>query len=135
MAYQSGTSGGSAYDGLLIDGNIFQVGETSTGTEEVFGIWENSHNDVAGTQIHLTNNQFLGRAGDDFDHAFRLTSQTDGLLISGNILDRVDEVFMAMKTSYHTDGDHYAFTGNTLTNVGGADGIFLDNLTYERYTL
>jgi hypothetical protein len=131
FGYYSNTSGGSSMNGLVVDGNIFQVGDTSTGTEEVFGIWENSHNDVAGTTIHLTNNQFLGRDGDDFDHAFRLTSQTDGLLISGNILDRVDEVFMAMKTSYHTDGDHYAFTGNTLTNVGGADGIFLDNLTYQ----
>ena len=130
FGFQSGTSG-SGYDGLVIDGNIFQVGDTSNGTEEIFGIWENSHTDGVGTTIHLTNNQFLGRAGDDFDHAFRLTSQTDGLLISGNILDRVDEVFMAMKTSYHTDGDHYAFTGNTLTNVGGADGIFLDNLTYN----
>ncbi|MBN2256499.1 MAG: right-handed parallel beta-helix repeat-containing protein, partial [Anaerolineaceae bacterium] len=130
FGYQSGTSG-SGYSGLLIDENIFQVGDTSNGTERIYGIWENSHSDVAGTAIHLTNNQFLGRDGDDFDHAFRLTSQTDGLLISGNILDRVDEVFMAMKTSYHTDGDHYAFTGNTLTNVGGADGIFLDNLTYQ----
>jgi hypothetical protein len=130
FGYQSGTSG-SGYNGLVIDGNTFQVGDTSNGTEQVYGIWENSHSDSVGTTIHLTNNQFLGRAGDDFDHAFRLTSQTDGLLISGNILDRVDEVFMAMKSSYHTDGDHYAFTGNTLINVGGADGIFLDNMTYQ----
>ncbi len=131
FGYQCGTTGGSAYDGLLISGNIFQVGSGSNGLEETYGIWENSHNDTDGTSLQLVNNQFLGRAGDDFDRAFHLSSQTDGLVISGNILSGVDEVFSATRSQGHADGDEFTFTGNTLTNVGGSDGIFLQNVTND----
>jgi parallel beta-helix repeat protein len=131
FGYQSGTTGGTAYDGLLITNNVFQVGNASNGIEEVYGIWENGHNDTAGTNIDLTNNQFLGRSGDDFDHAFLLSSQTDGLVISGNTFNGVDEVFTATKSQGHSTGDKYTFAGNTLVNVGGADGIFLNNVTND----
>jgi hypothetical protein len=131
FGYQCGTTGGSAYDGLVISGNTFQVGSGSNGLEETHGIWENSHNDTDGTSLQLVNNQFLGRTGDDFDHAFHLSSQTDGLVISGNILDGVDEVFSATRSQGHTAGDEFTFTGNILTNVGGSDGIFLQNVTND----
>ena len=131
FGYQCGTSGGSAYDGLLISGNTFQVSASSNGQEVTYGIWENSHNDVDGTSLQLVNNQFLGRSGDDFDHAFLLSSQTNGLDISGNTFNGVDEIFSATSSQGHTAGDAFTFTGNTLINVGGSDGIFLQNVTND----
>ena len=133
FGFQNGTSGGTGYNGLQIKNNTFQVGATSTGVggEETYGIWENSHNDDNGSVITLSGNSFLGRAGDDFDHAFLLSSQTTGLTIIGNTLNGVDDVFLATKSQGHAVGDRYTFSGNTLTSVGGADGIFLQNVTND----
>ena len=133
FGFQNGTSGGTGYNGLQIKNNTFQVGTTSTGVggEETYGIWENSHNDDNGSVITLSGNSFLGHAGDDFDHAFLLSSQTTGLTITGNTLNGVDDVFLATKSQGHTVGDRYTFSSNTLTSVGGADGIFLQNVTND----
>lgn len=131
FGFQNATSGGNAYNGLLITNNVFQVGSTSNVIEETYGIWENSHNDTAGTVLTLSNNQFLGRAGDDFDHAFLLSSQSDALSIDGNIFTGVDDVFYASKSQGHTVGDAYSFTNSVATRVGGADGIFLRNVTND----
>lgn len=131
FGYQCATSGGSAYNGLLITNNVFQVGLTSNAIEETYGIWENSHNDTAGTVMTLSNNQFLGRVGDDFDHAFMLSSQSNALSIDGNIFTGVDDVFYASKSQGHTAGDAYSFTNSVATDVGGGDGIFLRNVTND----
>lgn len=131
FGFQNATSGGNAYNGLLITNNVFQVGLTSNMIEETYGIWENSHNDTAGTVLTLSNNQFLGRVGDDFDHAFMLSSQSDALSIDGNIFTGVDDVFFASKSQGHTVGDAYSFTNSVAASVGGADGIFLRNVTND----
>ncbi len=131
FGYQSGTSG-SGYDGLVLDGNTFQVGDTSTGTEVVFGIWENSHSDDNSSDLAITNNKFLGKSGDLLDRALLLSSQSDGLVISGNTFDYVDNVYYVGPGQGPSVGDNFTFSGNTLTNVGGLDGIFLQNFSPYR---
>ncbi len=136
FGFQNTTTGGAAYDNLLIDGNTFQVGATATGTEQVFGVWENGHNDDNTSVISITNNNFLGTATHDFDNALMLSSQTTGMSISGNNFTDVDNVFFARDAlGGTTPGDKFTFTGNTLTRVGGADGIFLRNVTTDAITV
>lgn len=130
--FQNSTTGGTGYDGLVIDGNVFQVGATSNGVEIVYGVWENGHNDDNTSDISITNNQFLGRTGDDFDRALKLSSQTTGLVIDSNTFTDVDDVFFGGDTSAGASvGDQFTFTNNELTRVGGADGIFLSNVSTD----
>jgi autotransporter-associated beta strand protein len=133
--FQNGTTGGTGYNGLLIDGNTFQLSATSAtaaNSEIVTGVRENGHNDDNSSSIAITHNTFLGRAGDDFDRGLMLTSQTTGLLIDSNIFTDVDNVFFARDASGGTDpGDQFTFTNNVLTRVGGADGVFLQNVTTD----
>src|SRR5262249_5776347 len=85
FGFQDSTTGGTGYDGLVIDNNIFQLGSTSTGNELAYGVWENGHNDDNNSHISITNNQFLGRQGvDDFDRALLLSSQTTNMVVDGN---------------------------------------------------
>jgi fibronectin-binding autotransporter adhesin len=136
FGFQNTTTGGLAYDNLLIDGNTFQVGATATGTETTIGVWENSHTDDNTATISITNNEFLGTATHDLDNALMLSSQTTGLSISGNQFTDVDNVFFARDAlGGTTPGDEFTFTGNTLTRVGGADGIFLRNVTTDAITV
>lgn len=130
--FQNDTIGGTAYDGLLIDSNIFQIAATANG-EIVTGVRENSHNDDNASDISITQNQFLGIQGvRDFDRGLMLTSQSTGLIVDGNLFTDVDDVFFARDASGGTDpGDQFTFTNNVLTRVGGADGIFLRNVTTD----
>ncbi len=130
--FQNDTIGGTAYDGLLIDSNTFQIAGTANG-EIVTGVRENSHNDDNASDISITQNQFLGIQGvRDFDRGLMLTSQTTGLIVDGNIFTDVDDVFFARDAGGGTDpGDRFTFTNNVLTRVGGADGIFLRNVTTD----
>lgn len=130
--FQNATIGGTSYDGLLIDNNIFQLGATSGGGEIVTGIRENGHNDDNNSDLAITNNQFLGRTGADFDRGLMLTSQSTGLVVDGNIFTDVNDVFFARDASGGTDpGDQFTITNSVLTRVGGADGIFLQNVTTD----
>ena len=133
FGFQNSTTGGTGYNGLVISDNVFAVGATSNGVETITGIWENGHNDNDVSQITIANNQFLGRQGiDDFDRGLMLTSQTTGLLVDGNQFTDVDNVYFARNASGGTDpGDEFTFTNNVLTRVGGADGIFLQNVTTD----
>lgn len=137
FGFQNSTTGGTGYNGLRIDGNTFQLGATSTTAETVFGIWENGHNDDDSSVIAITSNQFIGRQGiDDFDNALQLTSQTAGLSIDGNSFTDVDNVFFARNASGGTEvGDQFTITNSVLTRVGGADGIFLRNVTTDAITV
>lgn len=131
FGFQNNTTGGALYDGLLIDNNTFQLLASSTGVEIVHGIWENGHNDDNTADISITSNFFLGRQGvDDFDRALFLTSQTDGLVIDGNTFTDVDNILFSRNAAGGVEpGDEFTFTNNILTRVGGADGIFLRNVT------
>jgi parallel beta-helix repeat protein len=129
FGFQNGTTGGTGYNGLVIANNTFQVLPSAT-TEVVTGIWENGHNDDNSSQISIVNNKFLGLPGHLFDRGLMLTSQTTGLVVNGNTFTNVDNVFFARNASGGTEaGDRFTFTNNVLTNVGGADGIFLRNVT------
>lgn len=132
FGFQNGTTGGTGYDGLLIDNNTFQLLSSSTGAEVVTGIWENGHNDDNNSDISITHNRFFGRAGDLFDRGLMLTSQTTNLLVDSNTFTDVDNVFFARDASGGTQpGDQFTFSNNVLTRVGGADGIFLQNVTTD----
>jgi hypothetical protein len=129
FGFQNGTTGGTGYNGLVIADNTFQVLPSAT-TEVVTGIWENGHNDDNSSQISIVNNKFLGLPGHLFDRGLMLTSQTTGLVVDGNTFTNVDNVFFARNASGGSEaGDRFTFTNNVLTNVGGADGIFLRNVT------
>jgi parallel beta-helix repeat protein len=131
FGFQNGTTGGTGYNGLVIANNTFQVLSSAT-TEVVTGIWENGHNDDNSSHISIVNNKFLGLPGHLFDRGLMLTSQTTGMVIDGNTFTNVDNVFFARNLSGGTDpGDQFTFTNNVLTNVGGTDGIFLQNVTND----
>ncbi|MBO0698827.1 MAG: right-handed parallel beta-helix repeat-containing protein, partial [Zavarzinella sp.] len=135
FGFQNGTTGGTGYDGLVIADNTFRL-LPSSGTEVVTGIWENGHNDDNSSHISIVHNQFLGVPGRLFDRGLMLTSQTAGLVIDGNTFTNVDNVFFARNASGGTEpGDRFSFTNNVLTNVGGADGIFLRNVTDDNITV
>jgi len=127
--YQCATSGGAAYSGLQIINNTFQVGSTSNGIEKIYGIWENSHNDDNTCVMTISGNNFLGRSGDLFDYAFKLSSQTNQLSITNNTLTDVDNVYVGNSSAGNQAGDTYTFSNLICTNVGGSDGIFLENVT------
>lgn len=147
FGFQDGTTGGTGYDGLTISGNTFQLINVNLAQKEVLtGIWENGHNDDNNSHISITNNRFLGqevvtlgppnvpggRVIDYFDRALMLTSQTSNMLVDGNTFTDVHYVFFARNASGGTDpGDQFTFTNNVLTRVGGADGVFLQNVTND----
>jgi len=80
VAMQSNTSGGSVYEGLLIDGNEIRILQAQSADPEViYGIWENGHAHSA--NITVSNNRFLNlAAGNDptlnIQNAFRVTSHS-----------------------------------------------------------
>jgi hypothetical protein len=128
FGFQSATNP-NGYDGLEIVYNTFQVESGSVPDNITYGIWENSHSDNNDQDILVSNNNFLGRPGDDFDRAFILSSQSDLLLIDHNTFDRVDNLYYARSNSGVLATDEFTFTNSTCTNVGGSDGIFLQNVT------
>ena len=116
FAFQNTTSGGTGYDGLLFDHNVFQLAASSTGVENDYGIWDNGHNDDNNSHISITNNQFKGRQGiDDFDRALVLSSQTTNLIIDGNTFTDVDNVLYEDDFAGPSLGDRFSFSNNVLT--------------------
>lgn len=131
FGFQNATTGGSAYNGLEIGSNEFIVNPSSTGVELIYGVWENSHNDVDTTVISIHDNLFQGREADVFDRVLLLSSQTDLLEIEGNIFHNVDDVFFSSTNQGHSEHDVFTFGPNILENVGGPDAIFLQNVTND----
>lgn len=128
FGYQSATNP-NGYNGLEVSYNDFQVDAVSVPGNLTFGIWENSHSDQDNQNISLAYNTFTGRTGDDFSRAFILSSQSDLLSIDHNIFDRVDNLYFARNSSGVQATDVFTFTNSVCTNIGGADGIFLQNVT------
>ncbi len=134
FGFQNGTTGGTGYDGLLISNNTFRLLNAAAHNEVLTGIWENGHNDDNNSHISITDNVFSGviQGAQDFDRAMMLTSQTSHLLVDGNAFTDVHYVYYARDAARGTDpGDQFTFTNNVLTRVGGADGVFLHNVTSD----
>src|SRR5262249_11229959 len=80
IGIQSNTSGGSVYNGLLIDSNIINVLNAQTADPEgIVGIWENGEANTS--NITVSNNQFISTAGGNNpalnrQSAFRVTSHS-----------------------------------------------------------
>ncbi|HVX63306.1 MAG TPA: hypothetical protein VHC19_21975, partial [Pirellulales bacterium] len=130
FGFQDGTTGGTGYDGLEIENNTFQLVGSSFTSETVTAIWENGHNDDNSSHITISGNQILGIQGvKDIDHGLELSSQTSNMQIDGNTFTDVNDVFYADHSVGASVGDQFTFTNNILTRVGGADGVFLQNVT------
>lgn len=133
FGFQNGASGGTGYNGLLIDNNTFKLLPSATGNETVTGLWENGHNDDNNSHITITHNHFLGLTGvHNFNNAFWLTSQTANLLIDSNTFTDLNYVLFSRNSAGGVDvGDQFTFTNNILTRVGDANGVFLRNVTTD----
>jgi hypothetical protein len=102
FGYQCGTSGGAAYNGLIIRNNTFTVKTAvSYGPDDFNGIWENSHNDDNSSVMQIKNNSFIGLPGKLIDHAFQLSSQTNQLSIDQNTFTYVDNLYYAPVSYTH----------------------------------
>jgi hypothetical protein len=130
FGFQDGTTGGTGYNGLMITGNTFQVLPSATANETVNGIWENGHNDDNNSHITIAHNTFLGITGGHlFDRALIPSSQTTNLVLDSNTFTDVHYVYFGSLDQGLSAGNHFTYTNNVLTRVGGSDGIFLQNVT------
>jgi uncharacterized repeat protein (TIGR01451 family) len=127
--FQDGTTGGTGYNGLSIDHNIFQLLPSAVGGSEVVtGIWENGHNDDNASHISIADNEFLGIQGQRlFDIGVQLSSQTTNMAVDGNTFTDVKYVYWVGTHNGDAPGDQFTFTNNVLTRVGDANGVFLQN--------
>lgn len=133
FGFQNSTTGGTGYNGLSIDHNIFKLLPSAVGGAEVVtGIWENGHNDDNNSHISIADNQFLGIQGQrKFDIALQLSSQTTNMAIDGNTFTDVKYVYWVGAHNGDVSGDQFTFTNNTLTRVGDANGVFLQNVASD----
>lgn len=133
LGFQDGTTGANGYQGLSIDHNIFQLLPSAIGGHEtVTGIWENGHNDNTGTNISIADNQFLGIQGQrQFDIGVQLSSQSTNMAVDGNTFTDVKYVYWVGAHNGDVNGDQFTFTNNTLTRVGDANGVFLQNVASD----
>jgi VCBS repeat-containing protein len=127
VGMQSNTSGGDAYDGLLITGNTINVtGTLAAQPSNILGIWENGH--AHNSDITVSNNQFHNLTGNNANtnlmRAFRVTSHSTGgvtpttVTYSGNTVDGANIGFQWIAGSNFTGQAPVEVIGNTLTNVG-----------------
>ena len=126
---QSNTSGGSLYEGLLIDDNTVQIlNAQSADPEKIRGIWDNSHNHSA--NITVSNNTWtnLDPANDpalNRQEAFWITSHssdTTTVTYSGNQVDGANIGIKWLGDPEYSGNDFSAheaveIDGNTLNNV------------------
>ncbi len=93
VAMQSNTSGGTVYDGLLIDSNTVTVTGTPAGDRAVIlGFWENSHNEGASIQLSrniFTNSSAANTAGTNDQVAFVVTSKSGA---GGSVVYSANEI-------------------------------------------
>jgi hypothetical protein len=127
--FQDSTNGGTGYNGLSIDHNVFQLLPSAVGgTETVTGIWENGHNDDNASHIQIVDNKFLGIQGQrQLDIGLQLSSQTSNMAIDGNTFTDVKYVYWVGSHNHDANGDQFTFTNNTLTRVGDSNGVLLQN--------
>jgi hypothetical protein len=124
VGMQSNTSGGSAYDGLLIDNNTLRVlNAQSANPENILGIWENAHGHTS--DITVSNNQFLNQAAGNnpatnLQRAFRVTSHSGAattVTYADNIVNGANTGFQWLAPPSNFAGNQpVRLWRNTLTN-------------------
>jgi nitrous oxidase accessory protein NosD len=125
VGMQSNTSGGDAYDGLLIDNNTINVygAQDAANPAVVLGIWENGH--AHNSDITISNNDFINHdAGNNpvtnLQRAFRVTSHSSGsttVQYTGNTVAGANIGFQWLAGSNFTGNQAIELTNNVLTNV------------------
>ena len=124
VAMQSNTSGGSIYNGLLIDGNIIHVlNGQSADPEVILGIWENGHAHTS--NVTVSNNQFINDSLSNdptlnLQRAFRVTSHSGAsttVTYSNNQVSGANIGFQWIAGSNFAAQQPVVVSGNTLTNV------------------
>jgi hypothetical protein len=126
VGMQSNTSGGSVYDGLIIDNNTIRVLSSipppTVLTEGVLGIWENAHGHTS--NITVSNNHFINAGavtepGRNAQTAFRVTSHsslTTTVVYSNNTVDRAGFGFLWNPNSSFSLNEPVRLVGNVLTD-------------------
>ncbi|HKB05407.1 MAG TPA: right-handed parallel beta-helix repeat-containing protein, partial [Gemmataceae bacterium] len=123
VGMQSNTSGGSVYDGLLIDGNVLRVLDAqSANPARILGIWENGHAHTS--NITVSNNQFLNLAAGNnpalnFQRAFRVTSHSGPIstvTYTGNTVAGANIGFEWLEGSNFASNQPVRLTLNTIAN-------------------
>jgi uncharacterized repeat protein (TIGR01451 family) len=132
IGMQSNTSGGSVYDGLLIDSNTVRVlNAQSADPERIIGIWENSHGHTS--DITVSNNQFVNMAAGNnsalnLQRAFRVTTHSS----AGTLVSYTDNTITGANIGFEwLSGQNFAgnqpvrLWNNTLTN--NATGVLVQS--------
>jgi nitrous oxidase accessory protein NosD len=123
VAMQSNTSGGTAYNGLVIDNNTIRVlNAQSADPELILGIWENAHGHAS--NITVSNNQFLNLAGGNdpalnLQRAFRVTSHSSAsttVQYTGNTVTGANIGFQWLASSNFSGNQPVQLRENVLTN-------------------
>jgi hypothetical protein len=123
VGMQSNTSGGSVYDGLVIDNNTLRVlNAQSANPENILGIWENGH--AHSSNITVSNNQFLNQAAGNnpatnLQRAFRVTSHSGAsttVTYADNTVNGANTGFQWLAGSNFAGNQPVRLWRNTLTN-------------------
>jgi hypothetical protein len=124
VGMQSNSSGGTIYDGLLIDNNTITIlNAQSADPESILGIWENGRAHTS--DITVSNNDFVNMAGGNDpatnrQRAFRLTSHSSAstnVVYSGNTVNGANTGFQWLAGNNFTGNQPIRITGNSFTNV------------------
>ena len=122
---QSNVSGGSIYDGLLIDGNALRVlNAQSPDPETILGIWENGHAHTS--DITISNNDFVNMAaGNDpaqnRQRAFRVTSHsslTTTVLFQDNTIGGANIGFEWLNGANFAGNEPVQLRSNEIADAG-----------------
>lgn len=144
VGMQSNTSGGDAYDGLLIDNNTLNITSAqSANPARIIGIWENAHGHSS--NITVSNNDFVNLAAGNnstlnLERAFRVTSHssaTTTVTYAGNTVSGANIGFEWLAGSDFSGNQPVHLSTNTVTgaNVGvlvqsnGLANLFQNTIT------
>jgi hypothetical protein len=123
VGMQSNTSGGDAYDGLLIEDNVVNVtGAQAAEPASILGIWENGHAHLS--DISVSGNEFNnlttgGSPATNLQRAFRVTSHSGPATIvtyEGNVVDRANTAFQWLAGTTFASTDPVRLVGNEITD-------------------
>ncbi|HET9223953.1 MAG TPA: DUF11 domain-containing protein, partial [Roseiflexaceae bacterium] len=132
VGMQSNTSGGSVYDGLLIDNNTIRVlNAQSANPERIIGIWENSHGHTS--DIAVSNNHFVNAAAGNnsalnMQTAFRVTSHSSSTTLvsyTSNTVAGANVGFGWLAGQNFAGNQPVRLWANTLTN--NATGVLIQS--------
>ena len=131
FGFQNGTTAGDGYDGLVISGNTFQLAAWAT--------TEARPNTVSGITLTKTVHR-ISRSPATASWATATNFRSSVALELSSRLDQPPRLpatrsptstyaYVANDSAGNTSADRFTFTNNILSHVGGADGIFLQNVT------